>query len=41
VKVDATNEVSETNEGDNWSRIETFQIDFSWLIPIINLILED
>lgn len=42
VKVDAENEVSETNEGDNWSRIETFRVDnYSWLIPIINIILED
>lgn len=42
VNVDAENEVSETNESDNWSRIETFQVDnFSWLIPILNLILED
>lgn len=42
VKVDAENEVSETNEGDNWSRIETFKVDnYSWLIPIINIILED
>lgn len=42
VKTDAEKELTETNEGDNVSRIETFQVDnFSWLIPIINLILED
>jgi len=26
VKVDATNEVTESNESDNWSRIETFRV---------------
>lgn len=41
VKTDAEKELTETNESDNVSRIETFQIDFSWLIPIINLILND
>lgn len=40
-KIDAEDEAYEANEGDNWSRIETFQIDFSWLIPLINFILED
>lgn len=35
-KIDAEDEASESNEGDNWSRIETFRIDVSpWLIPIL------
>jgi len=41
VKIDAEDEAYESHEADNWSRIETFQLDFSWLIPLINLILED
>lgn len=41
VKIDAEDEAYEANEGDNWSRVETFQVDLSWLILIINLILED
>ncbi|MBP9697959.1 MAG: CHAP domain-containing protein [Candidatus Moranbacteria bacterium] len=40
-KIDAEDEAYEANEGDNWSGIKTFQVDFSWLIPIINIILED
>lgn len=40
-KIDAEDEAYEANEGDNWTEIQTFQMDFSWLIPIINLILED
>lgn len=40
-KIDAEDEAYEANEGDNWTEIQTFQIDYSWLIPIINLILED
>ena len=40
VKIDAEDEAYESNEGDNWSRIETFQVfDPAWLVPIINLIL--
>lgn len=36
VKVDAEDEVSEINESDNWSRIETFRVDVSsWLIPLL------
>lgn len=42
VQIDAEDEVSESNESDNWSRIETFQVeDYAWLTPIINLILND
>lgn len=42
VKTDAEKELTETNENDNVSRIETFQVDaFSWLIPILNLLLND
>lgn len=40
-KIDAEDEAYEANEGDNWTEIQTFQLDFSWFIPIINLILED
>lgn len=41
VKVDAEDEAYESNEGDNWSRIETFQVETSsWLVPIINFILD-
>lgn len=41
-KIDAEDEAYESNEGDNWSRIETFQVEnYAWLIPIINMILED
>jgi hypothetical protein len=40
-KIDAEDEAYEANEGDNWTETQTFQMDFSWLIPIINMILED
>jgi surface antigen len=40
-EIDAEDEAYEVNEGDNWTEIQTFQMDYSWLIPIINLILED
>lgn len=42
VKVDATNEVTENNEGDNWSRIETFRV-FNPAVfqTILNLLLND
>lgn len=40
-KVDADDEAYEANEGDNWSGVKSFQVDFSWLIPIINLLLND
>lgn len=40
--VDAEDEVNESTEGDNWSRIETFRMDSSaWMIPITNYLLED
>lgn len=36
VKIDAEDEAYESNEGDNWSRIETFQVEnFAWLIPLL------
>lgn len=35
-KTDAEKELTETNEGDNVSRIETFSVEtFAWLIPIL------
>ncbi len=40
-KIDAQDEAYEANEGDNWTEIQTFQVDFSWLIPILNLLLND
>lgn len=40
-KIDAEDEAYEANEGDNWTEIQTFQVDFSWLIPILNLLLND
>lgn len=49
VKIDAEDEVSESNEGDNWSRIETFQVSLpapsavtvpQWLVPMINFIMQ-
>lgn len=42
VKIDAEDEASESNEGDNWSRVETFQVEtYAWLIPLILQLLED
>lgn len=40
-KIDAEDEAYEANEGDNWTGIQTFPIDFSWLVPIILQILEE
>ncbi len=40
-KIDAEDEAYEANEGDNWTGIQTFQMDFSWLVPIILQILEE
>lgn len=40
VKTDAEKELTETDEGDNVSRIETFKTeDYAWLVPIINMVL--
>jgi surface antigen len=35
-KIDAEDEAYESNEGDNWTEIQTFRVDVSpWLIPIL------
>lgn len=35
-KIDAEDEAYEANEGDNWTEIQTFQVEtFVWLIPIL------
>lgn len=40
-KIDAEDEAYESNEGDNWSEIQTFPVDnLAWLIPIHTLLLQ-
>jgi hypothetical protein len=42
VKIDAEDEAYEANEGDNWSKSETFSPDVSaWMTPITNYLLEN
>lgn len=40
-KIDAEDEAYESNEGDNWSQVLTFQVEnYAWLPALINSILE-